>query len=137
MQKQTSSSHYEPTGSAAVRVRERPLHWFAILLSLLFMFLLVAESVAFVVLGAWHLAASRLQAVLMFSSDVYRRELAFGVLLIIVGTLGAVISIVGLLAVFSLRLFLLRTVSERERHANRCDTTTFVFRCYCVCGCCS
>lgn len=93
-------------------VRERPLHWFIILVSLLFVFLLVIESVAFIVLGAWHLTIPRLEAVLNFSSEIYRRELGFGLLLVIVGIMGVVLSILGLIAIFSLRLSLLRIVSD-------------------------
>lgn len=92
-------------------VRERPLHWCIILVSLLFIFLLVIESVAFVVLGAWHLTTRRSQSLLTFSTEVDRRELSFGILLVIIGSLGILISILGLVAFFTLRLVLLRTVS--------------------------
>jgi hypothetical protein len=93
-------------------IRERPLHWFIILLSFLFVFLLVIESVAFIVLGAWHLIIPRLQTVLSFSTEIYRRELGFGILLVITGSLGVIISVLGLVAFFSLRLLLLRIVSH-------------------------
>jgi hypothetical protein len=93
-------------------VRERPLHWCIILVSLLFDFLLVIESVAFIVLGAWHLTIPRLQNVLLLSSDIYRRELGFGILLVFIGSLGVFMSILGLIAFFTLRLLLLRIVSR-------------------------
>ena len=92
-------------------VRERPLHWLIILLALLFVFLLIIESVAFIVLGAWHLTIPRLRDVFTFSSEIYRREVAFGVLLIVIGTLGTIISIFGLIGFFTLRLLFLRIVS--------------------------
>lgn len=92
-------------------VRERPLHRFIIILSLLFVFLLVIESVAMIVLGAWHLTIPRLESVRNLSSAIYQRELAFGILLVIVGSAGVFISILGLIAFFTLRLIFLRLVS--------------------------
>ncbi len=80
---QYQSRQYQYT--PRTHVRERPLHWFIILVSLLFVFLLIIESVAFIVLGAWHLTTPRLQGVLTFSTQIYRRELAFGILLVIIG----------------------------------------------------
>jgi len=94
-------------------VRERPLHWFIILVSFLFVFLLIIESVAFIVLGAWVLTIPRLQTVLSFSSEIYRRELGFGILLVIIGSLGIMMSILGLIALFTLRLLLLRIVRDK------------------------
>jgi hypothetical protein len=82
-------------------------------ISYLFIFLLVLESVAFIVLGAWHLTIPRLQNVLIISGAIYRRELAFGILLVILGSLGILISIVGLIATFTLRLTLLRIVRRK------------------------
>ncbi|CAF0946460.1 unnamed protein product [Adineta steineri] len=102
-----SSRQYQYT--PRTHVRERPLHWCIILVSLLFVFLLVVESVAFIVLGAWHLTARHLQTVLSFSSEVHQRELAFGILLVIIGSVGVLMSILGLIAFFTLRLLLLRT----------------------------
>ena len=93
-------------------VRERPLHWCIILVSLLFVFLLIIQSVAFIVLGAWHLTTPRLRDVLLLSSEIYRRELGFGILLVIIGSFGVVMSIFGLIAFFTLRLLLLRVVSR-------------------------
>lgn len=93
-------------------IRERPLHWCLILVPLLFIFLLIIESVAFIVLGAWHLTIPRLQTVLSLSSEIYRRELGFGILLIVVGSVGVVMSLFGLIVFFTLRLILLRIVSE-------------------------
>jgi hypothetical protein len=93
-------------------IRERPLHWCIILVSLLFVFLLIIESVAFIVLGAWHLTTPRLQSVLSLSSDIYRRELGFGILLVIIGSFGVLMSILGLTAFFTLRLILLKIVSQ-------------------------
>lgn len=93
-------------------ISERPLHWCLILVPLLFIFLLIIESVAFIVLGAWHLTIPRLQAVLNLSSEIYRRELGFGILLVIIGSIGVVLSIFGLIVFFTLRLILLRIVSE-------------------------
>jgi hypothetical protein len=69
------------------------------------------ESVAFIVLGAWHLIIPRLQTVLSFSTEIYRRELGFSILLVITGSLGVIISVLGLVAFFTLRLLLLRIVS--------------------------
>ncbi|CAF3190312.1 unnamed protein product [Rotaria socialis] len=101
---QSLQYQYRPTTS----VRDRPLHLCIILVSLLFIFLLVIESVAFIVLGTWHLIIPRLQTVLSFSTDIYRRELGFGILLVIIGSFGILISIHGLIAFFTLRLILLR-----------------------------
>ncbi|CAF3346131.1 unnamed protein product [Rotaria socialis] len=101
---QSLQYQYKPTTS----VRDRPLHLCIILVSLLFIFLLVIESVAFIVLGAWHLIIPRLQTVLSLSTDIYRRELGFGILLVIIGSFGILISIHGLIAFFTLRLILLR-----------------------------
>ena len=78
------------------------------------MFLLTIESVAFIVLGAWYLTTPHLQNVLTLSSDIYRRELGFGILLVITGSLGVLMSILGLTAFFTLRLMLLRIVSRAE-----------------------
>ncbi|CAF4861674.1 unnamed protein product, partial [Rotaria magnacalcarata] len=50
----------------------------------------------------------RLQTVLSFSTDIYRRELAFGILLVIIGSFGILITIHGLIAFVTLRLILLR-----------------------------
>jgi hypothetical protein len=69
------------------------------------------ESVAFIVLGEWHLIIPRLQTVLSFSTEIYRRELGFSILLVITGSLGVIISVLGLVAFFTLRLLLLRIVS--------------------------
>jgi len=93
---------------------ERPLHWLTILLALLFVFLLIIESVAFIVLGAWHLTIPRLRDVLAFSNEIYRRELAFGILLVITGSLGMIISIFGLVAFFTLRLPFLKIVRRTK-----------------------
>ena len=112
MHTQFQSRQYQYT--PRTHVRERPLHWFIILVSLLFVFLLIIESVAFVVLGAWHLTFPRLQTVLSFSTEIYRRQLAFGILLVIIGSLGIFISILGLIAFFTLRLLLLRIVSTTK-----------------------
>ncbi|CAF4283517.1 unnamed protein product, partial [Rotaria magnacalcarata] len=89
---QSLQYQYRPTTS----VRDKPLHLCIILVSLLFLFLLVTESVTFIVLGAWHLIIPRLQTVLSFSTDIYRRELAFGILLVIIGSFGILITIHGL-----------------------------------------
>ncbi|CAF1155672.1 unnamed protein product [Adineta steineri] len=96
--------HYTPR----IHARERPLHWFIIFISYLFIFLLVLESVAFIVLGAWHLSIPRLENILAFSDRIYRRELAFGILLIIIGSLGILISIIGIIATITLRVAVLR-----------------------------
>ncbi len=93
-------------------VRERPLHWFIVFISYLFIFLLVLESVAFLVLGAWHLSVPRLGDVLTFSGAIYRRELGFGILLVIVGSLGIFISIIGIIATITLRTTILTIVSR-------------------------
>lgn len=92
--------------------REQPLHWCLIVVSLLFIFLLIIESVAFIVLGAWHLTGPHLEDILRLSSEIYRRELGFGILLVIIGGVGVVMSIFGLVSFFTLRLVLLRIVSE-------------------------
>jgi hypothetical protein len=111
MHNQFQSRQYQYT--PRTDVRERPLHWFIILVSLLFVFLLIIESVAFIVLGAWVLTIPRLQTVLNFSFEIYRRELGFGILLVIIGSAGLLMSILGLIAFFTLRLFLLRIVSTK------------------------
>lgn len=98
--------------SSRTSIREQPLHWCLILVSLLFIFLLIIESIAFIVLGAWHLTGSHLQDILRLSSEIYRRELGFGILLVIIGVVGVVMSIFGLVSFFTLRLVLLRIVSE-------------------------
>jgi hypothetical protein len=111
MHNQFQSRQYQYT--PRTDVRERPLHWFIILVSLLFVFLLVIESIAFIVLGAWLLTIPRLQTVLNFSGEIYRRELGFGILLVITGSAGLFMSILGLIAFFTLRLLLLRIVSTK------------------------
>jgi hypothetical protein len=108
---QFQSRQYQYT--TRTHVREKPLHWFIILVSLLFVFLLIIESIAFIVLGAWHLMTPRLQTVLSFSSEIYRRELGFGILLVIIGSLGIIMSILGLIAFSTLRLLLLRIVRTK------------------------
>jgi hypothetical protein len=95
-----------------VYVRERPLHWFIMFISYLFIFLLVLESIAFLLLGAWNLSIPRLQNVQSFSGAIYRREIGFGILLVILGSLGIFISIFGIIATISLRILLLRIVSR-------------------------
>lgn len=92
-------------------VRERPLHWFIMFISYLFIFLLVLESVAFIVLGAWHLTIPRLENVLKFSGEIYRRELGFGILLVIIGSLGVLSSIIGIIGTITLRISILKIVS--------------------------
>ena len=116
MHTQFQSRQYQYT--PRTHVRERPLHWFIILVSLLFVFLLTIESVAFIVLGAWHLTLPRLETVRSFSEDIYRRELAFGILLVIIGSLGIFMSVLGLIAFFTLRLLLLRIVSTSKIYFN-------------------
>ena len=97
---------------ARTHVRERPLYWFIMFISYLFIFLLVLESVAFIVLGAWHLSNSRLKNVLTFSAEIYRREIGFGILLIILGALGIFISILGIIATLTLRIKILKIVNQ-------------------------
>lgn len=92
-------------------IRERPLHWCIILLSLLFVLLLVVESVAFLVLGAWHLTTWRLRTTLLFAGEVRLREVIFGVLLVLIGSAGVLASILGLVGFFTLRPLLLHAVS--------------------------
>ena len=92
--------------------RERPLHWCIILLSLLFVFLLVIESVAFLILGAGHLTSWHLHTALPFAAKVHRREVIFGILLVLIGSAGILMSVLGLVAFFTLRLLLLRAVSS-------------------------
>ncbi|CAF1095090.1 unnamed protein product [Adineta ricciae] len=99
------SYQYTPKTS----VQQRPLHWCIILISLLFVFLLVIESVAFIVLGAWHLTSRHVETVnLPFFDEVYHRELVFGIVLVLIGSAGIFMSILGLVAFFTLRLLLLR-----------------------------
>jgi hypothetical protein len=100
--------HYTPRTHA----REQPLYWFIMFISYLFIFLLVLESVAFIILGAWHLTIPRLENVLNFSDKIYRRELGFGILLVVIGSLGILISIIGIIATIILRLLVLRIVSN-------------------------
>lgn len=97
---------------ARTYVQERPLHWFIMFISYFFIFLLILESIAFILLGAWHLSIPRLENVLSFSGQIYRRELAFGILLVILGSLGIFISILGIVATMSLRIAILRIVSR-------------------------
>ena len=92
-------------------VRKRPLHWFIMLICFLFIFLLALESAAFVILGAWYLSTPRLQDIQSFSGAIYRREIGFGILLVVLGALGFLICVFGVLAMFSLRILLLRIVS--------------------------
>lgn len=99
--------HYKPR----THVRERPLHWFIMFISYLFIFLLVLESVAFILIGAWHLTVPRLENVAKFSGEIYRRELGFGILLVIIGSLGIFISIIGIIGTITLRIAVLRLVS--------------------------
>ncbi|UJR35591.1 hypothetical protein I4U23_028343 [Adineta vaga] len=101
----SSSYQYEPRSN----VQQRPLHWCIILVSLLFVFLLVIESVAFVILGAWHLTTRHFQDMnITFANQVHQRELTFGIVLVLIGSIGILMSILGLMAFFTLRLFLLR-----------------------------
>lgn len=100
--------HYKPR----THVRERPLHWFIMFISYLFIFLLLLESVAFIVLGAWHLTIPRLRNVLTFSNEIYRREIGFGILLVILGSLGIFISIIGIISTFTLRIRTLKIVNN-------------------------
>ncbi|CAF4099368.1 unnamed protein product, partial [Rotaria magnacalcarata] len=60
------------------------------------------------VLGAWHLTIPRLENVLSFSSEIYRRELGFGILLVIIGSLGIIASIIGIIALITSRILLLK-----------------------------
>jgi hypothetical protein len=105
---ESQNYHYTPR----THVRERPLHWFIMFISFLFIFLLVLESVAFIVLGAWHLTVPRLENVLKFSNAIYRRELGFGILLVIIGSLGILFSIIGIVATMTLRISVLKMVSR-------------------------
>jgi hypothetical protein len=93
-------------------IREQPLHWFIMFISYLFIFLLVLESIAFIVLGAWHLTIPRLENVLTFSNDIYQRELGFGILLVVIGSLGILISIIGIIAMITLRRSIFVIVSK-------------------------
>ncbi|CAF2375058.1 unnamed protein product [Rotaria sp. Silwood2] len=106
MHTQVESQHYHY--APRVYIHKRPLHWFIMFISYLFIFLLVLESIAFIVLGAWHLGIPRLYNVLSFSDDIYRRELGFGILLVIIGSLGILISIIGIIATITLRLLILK-----------------------------
>ncbi|CAF2778579.1 unnamed protein product [Rotaria sp. Silwood2] len=106
MHTQVESQHYHY--APRVYIHKRPLHWFIMFISYLFIFLLVLESIAFIVLGAWHLSIPRLYNVLSFSDDIYRRELGFGILLVIIGSLGILISIIGIIATITLRLLILK-----------------------------
>ncbi|CAF0825319.1 unnamed protein product [Rotaria sp. Silwood1] len=106
MHSQVESQHYHYT--PRIYVHKRPLHWFIMFISYLFIFLLVLESIALIVLGAWHLSIPRLYNILSFSDDIYRRELGFGILLVIIGSLGILISIIGIIAMITLRLLLLK-----------------------------
>ncbi|CAF3681690.1 unnamed protein product [Rotaria sordida] len=106
MHRQVESQYYHYT--PRIYVHKRPLHWFIMFISYLFIFLLILESIAFIVLGAWHLSIPRLENILSFSDDIYRRELGFGILLVIIGSIGILISIIGIIATITLRLLLLR-----------------------------
>ena len=110
-------------------VRPRPLHWFIILISYLFILLLILESVAFIVLGAWFLSIPRLNNVLSFSDEIYRRELGFGILLVVLGSFGIFISILGIIATILLRISILRIVSREEFQRNKSEITMHL-----VCG---
>ena len=109
LQQQLQPRQYRYTPRSPIH--ERPLHWCLILVPLLFVFLLIIESIAFIVLGAWHLTIPHLQSVFNLSNDIYRRELGFGILLVIIGSVGVIMSIFGLVAFFTLRMILLRIVS--------------------------
>ncbi|CAF0994009.1 unnamed protein product [Rotaria sordida] len=106
MHRQVESQYYHYT--PRIYVHKRPLHWFIMFISYLFIFLLILESIAFIVLGAWHLSIPRLENILSFSDDIYRRELGFGILLVIIGSIGILISIIGIIATITLRLLLLK-----------------------------
>lgn len=94
------------------RPQKRACHWFIIFIAVLFLFLLALESVAYIILGAWHLSIPRLHNLQNFSGPIYRRELAFGILLVILGSFGLFICVIGLIAIILLRSILLRIVSE-------------------------
>lgn len=113
MHNQVGSQYYQY--APRIYVYKRPLHWFIMFISYLFIFLLILESFAFIVLGAWHLSIPRLENILSFSSEIYRRELGFGILLVIIGSLGILLSIIGIIALITLRVILLKIVS-REMH---------------------
>ena len=106
------TEHFYATSGNPKRVPRRACHLFIIFISMLFLFLLALESVAYLILGAWHLSIPRLENLRIFSGEIYRRELGFGILLVILGSLGILISIIGLFAMVFLRLALLRTVRE-------------------------
>jgi len=105
---ESQNYHYTPR----TYVRERPLHWFIMFISYLFIFLLVLESIAFIVLGTWHLTIPRLENVLKFSNEIYQRELGFGILLVIIGSLGILFSIIGIIATMTLRISILKMVNK-------------------------
>ena len=100
-----------PPGKGHDRPQKRAWHWFIIFIALLFLFLLALESIAYIILGAWHLSVPRLQNLQNFSGAIYRRELGFGILLVVLGAFGLFICIIGLIAIILLRLILLRIVS--------------------------
>ena len=104
------TEHFYATSGNPKRSPKRACHWLIIVSGLLFLFLLALESVAYLILGAWHLSIPRLENLRIFSGEIYRRELGFGILLVILGSLGILISIIGLIATIFLRLALLRTV---------------------------
>lgn len=108
------TEHFYATSGNPKHSPKRACHWFIILIGLLFLFLLALESVAYLILGAWHLSIPRLANLRIFSGEIYRRELGFGILLVILGSLGILISIIGLIATLFLRLALLRTVRGRN-----------------------
>ena len=95
-------------------IRKRPLHWCIISIALSFLFLLGLEAFAYLILGSWHLSTPRLNNLLIFCDAIYRRELAFGILLIVLGVLGILVAIVGLVATILLRLALLRSVRSDD-----------------------
>ncbi|CAF3613306.1 unnamed protein product [Rotaria socialis] len=89
MHNRIESQHYLYT--PRIYVHKRSLHWFIMFISYLFIFLLVLESVALLVLGAWHLTTPRLENVLSFSRS-----------------LGILASIIRIIALITSRILLLK-----------------------------
>lgn len=92
------------------RPQKRPYHWLIICIAIVFIFLLALESSAYIILGAWHLSVPRLENLRIFSGEIYRRELGFGILLIILGSFGIFICLLGLITLVFLKTILLRIV---------------------------
>ena len=114
--------------------RKRAYHWLIIVIAWIFLFLLALESTAYIIIGAWHLSIPRLENVRLFSTEIYRRELGFGILLVILGSFGLFICLISLVATIFLRLIFLCLVTSTEKIIFKSFLSLLMFSLHFVCG---